>query len=75
MLDDLKKSLLDMDRVEAGFLAQQISRIMEKNKYKLLIDRNGELTSLGEIVAQIYELVFAYGVLKYEAQKGDADDE
>ena len=73
MLEDIKKSLLEMDKVEARFLGQQISRILEKNKYKLLIDRNGELTSLGGIVAQIFELVFVFGVLKLDYDGGEED--
>lgn len=73
MLEDIKKSLLEMDKVEAGFLAQQISRIMDKNKYKLLANRDGTLTSLGEVVAQIFELVFVFGVLKLDYDGGEED--
>lgn len=73
MLEDIKKSLLEMDKIEAGFLAQQISKIMDKNRYKLLVNRDGTLTSLGEVVAQIFELVFVFGVLKLDYDGGEED--
>lgn len=64
VMKDLLQDLHKADSTEIGFLCQQISKQMEKNRYKLFFDRQGDLTSLGEIVAQIHELLFVHGVLK-----------
>ena len=75
MIEDLKKSLLEMDKIEAQFLVQQINRIINKNKYRLLTDRDGTFTPLGEIVAGLSELVFVYAVMKYDSKKETVDEE
>lgn len=56
-------TLRNLDSATAYFLCQQISRMMEKNKYGLFFDRNKELTDLGEVLAGIFELILVYGVL------------
>lgn len=64
VVKDLLHDLHKGDSNEIRFLCQQISKQMQKNRYKLFFDRQGELTSLGEIVAQIHELLLVHGVLK-----------
>ena len=62
--DDFFKALRDCTSAEAYYLAQQITRAINKNKYKLYVDKNGELTSLGELAASLFETIYVYGVLK-----------
>ena len=68
---DFFKALKDCDSAEAYYLAQQITRTIDKNKFNLYFDKNGDLTSLGELAAALFETIFVYGVLKKEGRTAD----
>lgn len=71
IVKDFLKTLKECDSAEAFFLVQEISRVIQKNKYNLFCDKEGDLTSLGQISAQMFEMLFVYGVMK---KGGDCDE-
>lgn len=71
IIRDFLKTLKECDSAEAFYLAQEITRAIRKNKYRLFCDREGNLTTLGHLNSQIFEMLFVYGVMK---KGGDYDE-
>ena len=72
---DLLKTLHECDPVEALFLARKINRELAKNKYYVYFNRDGTLTSVGEIAARLYELLYVHGVMKYVPNSSNSEGE
>ena len=66
IIEDFLNTLNECDSTDAFYLAQEITRTIEKNKFGLFRDEKGNLTSLGKLDAQIFEMLFVYGYLKKE---------
>lgn len=61
---DFLRALDECDSAEAFYLAQEMTRMIQKNKYGLFHDKEGDLTSLGQLCAQMFEMLFVYGFMK-----------
>jgi len=64
IIRDFLKTLKECDPAWAFYLAQEIRRAIEKNRYALFRDKEGNLTPLGQLNAQIFEVLFVFGVMK-----------
>lgn len=75
ILYDLRQTLRESSREECYFLAGRISKAMEKNRFGLFWDRDGEMTKLGEIMGGIFELILVHGVMKWQPGGEDGNNE
>ena len=74
IIKDFLKTLNECDSTDAFYLAQEITRTIEKNRFGLFRDKKGNLTSLGKLDAGIFEMLFVYGYLK-KGKGGECNEE